>query len=140
MLADLMETPRYDVKKKLRTLPNGLDDTYARILAQIPEGRREDARFLLLCVVAAQRPLKKKEVATAFGTWTKNLIPSCPDLDKYVDICSACGSIIYLDRADDDKDPTVNFLHQSVKDFFLRDRPGADIARISLCSKCAGNI
>jgi hypothetical protein len=71
MLADLMETPRYDVKKKLRTLPNGLDDTYARILAQIPEGRREDARFLLLCMVAAQRPLKKKKLQPHSGLGRK---------------------------------------------------------------------
>ena len=127
MLANLKEIPQYEVKKKLKTLPNGLDDTYARILAQIPEGRREDARFLLLCMVAAQRPLTRKEIATAFGTWKNNLIPPCQDLDKYADICSACGSIIYLDKVDDDKNPTVNFLHQTVKDFLLRDRSRTDI-------------
>jgi hypothetical protein len=60
MLADLKEIPQYEVKKKLKTLPKGLDDAYARILAQIPERRRKDAWFLLLCMVAAQRPLKKK--------------------------------------------------------------------------------
>jgi ankyrin repeat protein len=127
MLADLQETPQYEVEKKLKTLPKGLDDTYARILAQIPDGRREDARFLLLCMVAARRPLKMKEIATAFGTWRNDLIPPSQDLDKYADICSACNSIIYLDKADDDKNPTVNFLHQSVKDFLLRDRPGEGI-------------
>jgi len=127
MLADLKEIPQYEVKKKLKTLPRGLDETYARILAQIPEARRKDAQFLLLCMVAAQRPLKKKEIATAFGTWTNDLIPPYQDLDIYADICSACSSIICLDKADDDKYTTVNFVHQSVKDFLLRDRLGADM-------------
>ena len=127
MLADLKEIPQYAVKKKLETLPKGLDDTYARILAQIPEGRRKDAQFLLLCMVAAQRPLEKKEIATAFGTWANDSIPPRQDLNKYADVCSACNSIIYLDSADDDKYTTVNFLHQSVKDFLLRDRPRADV-------------
>jgi hypothetical protein len=140
------KTPQYVVKKKLETLPKRLDNTYARVLAQIPGGRRKDAQFVLLCMVAAPRPLgKKKEIATAFGTWTDDSILPRQDLDKYADICSACNSIIYLDNADGEY-TTVNFLHQSVKYFccaIALERMNSGIiplqtARISLCSKCAG--
>jgi hypothetical protein len=78
-------------------------------------------------MVATQRLLKQNEIASAFGSWTNDLIPSCQDLDKYANICSVCISIVYLDNADDDDYKTVNFLHQSVKDFLLRNRPEADL-------------
>jgi hypothetical protein len=72
-------------------------------------------------MVAARRPLKKYEVVTAFAIWRKNLILRGQELDTFADICSSCKSIVYLDVVDEanDVNPTVNFVHQTVKEFLL---------------------
>ncbi|KAK7582900.1 hypothetical protein V3481_012196 [Fusarium oxysporum f. sp. vasinfectum] len=65
---ELESTPNCEVADKLKHLPEGLDETYTRILDDnIPKKRREDARFLLLSMVAARRPLTKKELAASFA-------------------------------------------------------------------------
>lgn len=70
-------------------------------------------------MVAAVRPLTKKEIASAFALWKDGLVLSSQeDLDEYTDICLSCSSIICPDDIDEDR-ATVNFCHQSVKDFLL---------------------
>ncbi|KAF9774761.1 hypothetical protein IL306_007206, partial [Fusarium sp. DS 682] len=103
MINELESTPNYEVADKLKDLPEGLDETYTRILDDnIPKKRREDARFLLISMAATRRPLTKKELAASFAFWKT-------------------GSIIYLDVASNDGETTANFCHQSVKDFLLKD-------------------
>ncbi|RYP39454.1 hypothetical protein DL767_002188 [Monosporascus sp. MG133] len=107
MINELESTPRYEVAGKLKDLPKGLDETYSRILDDnIPKERQEDARFLLLSMVAARRPLTKKELGASFASWKT-------------------GSIIYFDVASNDSETTVNFCHQSVKDFLLDHHSGS---------------
>jgi hypothetical protein len=125
MLADLEQTDMDEVRDKLKNLPQGLNETYARILNDnISKERREKAQFLLLNMVAARRPLKKIEIAAAFAVWKKGSALPSQDIYEYTDICSSCSSIIYLDVASNDDDTTVNFCHQSVKDFLLNDHGG----------------
>ncbi|KFZ17155.1 hypothetical protein V502_04720 [Pseudogymnoascus sp. VKM F-4520 (FW-2644)] len=127
MIADLGKELRMsNVERKLNRLPKGLNETYSRILNEnISEEMREDAQFLLLSMVAARRPLKKKEIASAFAVWKDGRVLPREDLDKYMDIYLSCGSIIYLDVAIDDDDTTINFCHQSVKDFLLDHHGGS---------------
>ncbi|KAK7425569.1 hypothetical protein QQZ08_008010 [Neonectria magnoliae] len=123
MLAELKNTLKYDVSRRLKHLPQGLDATYTRILDDnIPEERQEDARFLLLTMVAAVRPLKDKEMAASFALWRDNAMVQTEYLDDYTDICSSCSSIIYLVETHSGE-ITLNFCHQSVKDFLLQN-PG----------------
>ena len=129
MLDELKETPTHEVRDKLKNLPKGLAETYRRILDNISNERREDARFLLRSMVAAQRPLKKKEIATSFALWKNHSILPSQNVHVYADIYAWCSSIIHLNDASnddygdhDDHDTTVNFCHQSVKDFLLDDR------------------
>ncbi|KAH6980503.1 hypothetical protein EDB80DRAFT_258923 [Ilyonectria destructans] len=126
MINELESTPAYDVEGKLKDLPKGLDETYTRILdGNIPKERQADARFLLLSMVAARRPLTKKELAASFAFWNTRSVVGDQDLHDYMDICSSCSSIIYLDVASNDSETTANFCHQSVKDFLLDDHSGS---------------
>ncbi|KAH7140444.1 hypothetical protein B0J13DRAFT_608806 [Dactylonectria estremocensis] len=120
------EVKNNDVQRKLKDLPKGLDETYARILdGNIPKERREESRFLLLSMVAARRPLKKKEIAASFALWKNGSVIQSQDLHDYMDVCSLCSPIIYLDVGSHDSETTVNFSHQSVKDFLLDDHGGS---------------
>ncbi|PCD22178.1 hypothetical protein AU210_015976 [Fusarium oxysporum f. sp. radicis-cucumerinum] len=122
MINELESTPNYEVADKLKDLPEGLDETYTRILEDnIPKKRREDARFLLLSMVAARRPLTKKELAASFAFWKTGSVVGHHDLHDYMDICASCSSIIHLDVARNNGETTANFCHQSVKDFLLND-------------------
>ncbi|KAK7418752.1 hypothetical protein QQX98_003770 [Neonectria punicea] len=122
MLAELKNTLKYDVSRRLKHLPQGLDATYTQILDDnIPQERQEDARFLLLTMVAARRPLQDKEMAASFALWRDNAMVQTEYLDDYTDICSSCSSIIYLVTGDRGE-TTLNFCHQSVKDFLLRNQ------------------
>ena len=123
MLKKLKSIPNSDVRDTLKDLPEGLDETYSEILNRnIPEEGRERARFLLFSMVAARRPLKKKEIAASFALWKHKSVLQSQDLRDYMDICSSCSSIIDLDVASDDNDTTIDFCHQSVKDFLLDNR------------------
>ncbi|KAF7550502.1 hypothetical protein G7Z17_g5661 [Cylindrodendrum hubeiense] len=119
MLAGLNEVLMSHVEAKLKSLPHGLDNTYAAILDRIDSGKRETAQFILHCMVAARRPLRKTEIQTAFATWNTGSIQRDKDVAAYADILSACSSILYLSRVDNEDDATLNFCHQSVKDFLL---------------------
>ncbi|RYC81153.1 hypothetical protein BFJ63_vAg15952 [Fusarium oxysporum f. sp. narcissi] len=126
MINELESIPNYEVERKLKDLPKGLDETYTRILDDnIPKKRREDARFLLLSMVAARRPLTKMELAASFAFWKTGSVVGDQDLHDYMDICASCSSIIYLDVASNDSETTANFCHQSVKDFLLDNHSGS---------------
>ncbi|EXA31563.1 hypothetical protein FOVG_17184 [Fusarium oxysporum f. sp. pisi HDV247] len=126
MINELESTPKYEVAGKLKDLPKGLDETYTRILDDnIPKERQEDARFVLFSMIAARRPLTKKELAASFAFWKTRSVVGDHDLNEYMDICATCSSIIYLDVASNDNKTTANFCHQSVKDFLLDDHSGS---------------
>ncbi|KAM6506306.1 hypothetical protein FSOLCH5_013296 [Fusarium solani] len=126
MVKELECTLNYEVEGRLKDLPKGLNETYTRILDDnIPKERQVDAQFLLLSMVAARRPLKKKEIAASFALWKTGRVMQSEDLHDFMDICSSCSSIIYLDVASNDRETTANFCHQSVKDFLLDDHSGS---------------
>jgi ankyrin repeat protein len=123
MVANLKEVLQYDVEETLETLPNGLDETYARILVSIPEKQQRPAQFLLCLIVAAERPLGTYDIAAAFGTWKTGSIPPDDRLHEFSDIRLTCSSILHVDGDDNSSGPggaTVNLLHQSVKEYLLR--------------------
>ncbi|KAK2599135.1 hypothetical protein QQS21_005396 [Conoideocrella luteorostrata] len=104
------------VEAKLQNLPYGLEDTYSAILDQVPIDNREIACFILRCMVAARRPLSKLEIHAAYATWKTGSVQCGEDLAVYADILSVCSSILYVGSGDN---ATLNFCHQSVKDFLL---------------------
>ncbi|KAM3549052.1 hypothetical protein MY1884_008914, partial [Beauveria asiatica] len=117
MLAELGGVLMRHVEEKLKDLPQELDGIYVKILNRIPCKDRKTAKFILQCMVAARRPLKKAEIQTALATWETGSIRRGEDLAIYGDILSTCSSILHVSSGDD---ATLNFCHQSVKDFLLR--------------------
>ncbi|KAK8912864.1 Ankyrin repeat domain-containing protein 17 [Metarhizium anisopliae] len=118
MIAELKTTLKHKVEEKLNRLPHGLDNTYSTILDRIPYENRENAQFILRFMVAALRPLEKTELQAAYATWKTNSILSGEDMQLYSDILSVCSSILHAGSEDN---ATLNFCHQSVKDFLLNE-------------------
>jgi hypothetical protein len=124
MVAELCGVVMHEVKKTITNLPHGLYETYAAIFNQISPQNRDTARFILLCMVAAQRPLTKGEIQHAFAAWKTG--SASGNLDVYADLLATCSSILYVGRAAGENYETLNFCHQSVKDFLLCEVSSAD--------------
>jgi ankyrin repeat protein len=80
-------------------------------------------------MIAAKRPLTIIEIETAFATSSavdRSTLPVREDVQVYNDIFSACSSILYIPNASEGDNATLNFCHQSVKDFLLGDWPRAN--------------
>ncbi|KAJ3494179.1 hypothetical protein NLG97_g4251 [Lecanicillium saksenae] len=103
---------------KFQNLPHGLESTYASILENVSTENREPAQFILRCMVAAYRPLRKSEIQAAYATWKSRSLKRGEDLKIYSDILSSCSSILLVRG---EGDATVNFCHQSVKDFLVQE-------------------
>ncbi|KAL8995955.1 MAG: hypothetical protein Q9169_004428 [Polycauliona sp. 2 TL-2023] len=109
------------LRKRLKEIPDGLDKLFEDILT------RDNAHFeeLILClqwILYAKRPLKREELYYAIlsGTDEEALTPWEPelvtplDMDKFVLSCSKG-----LAETTKSKSQTVQFIHESVRDFLL---------------------
>ena len=110
----------------LNELPETLDETYERILQEIPKSNRLQAHRFLQCLTVAVRPLRVEElaevVAVDFGT-TGGIPKLNEDLrweDQEQAVLSACSSLIAV--VEDDSTRVVQFSHFSVKEFLTSDR------------------
>lgn len=114
----------HKIEEKLKHLPSGLHGIYISILDQIPTELQEVAQFILQSMVAARRPFTRIEIMTAFAASIQSadadsVISNEEVIYGYNDICLACSSIIIIQKAEDGYSETLNFCHQSVKDFLL---------------------
>ena len=109
------------LRKRLKEIPDGLDRLFEDILT------RDNAHFeeLILClqwILYAQRPLTREELyyAVLSGTDAEELTPWDPemvtalDMDKFILSCSKG-----LAETTKSKSQTVQFIHESVRDFLL---------------------
>ncbi|KAL8957358.1 MAG: hypothetical protein Q9193_005344 [Seirophora villosa] len=109
------------LRRRLGEIPDGLDKLFEDILT------RDNARFeeLILClqwILYAKRPLKREELYFAIlsGTDNEALAPwdpemvTAPDMDKFILSCSKG-----LAETTKSKSQTVQFIHESVRDFLL---------------------
>ena len=63
-LTELMKcSSQYEIDKQLAELPDGLDETYNRILKNIDKKHRADTRKFLLWLAFCRRPMTIKEIA-----------------------------------------------------------------------------
>jgi len=114
------------VRPILNELPQTLDETYERILQEIPKSNRVHAHRLLQCLTIAVRPLRVEELAEVlavdFGT-TGGIPKLNEDLrweDQEQAVLSACSSLIAVVM--DGGSRVVQFSHFSVKEFLTSDR------------------
>ena len=129
-----LETLRHclppSVRRILAELPETLDETYGRILQEIPKSNQVYAHRLLQCLTVAVRPLRVDELAEVLAVdfTASEGIPELNESLRWEDqeqaVLSACSSLIaVVDDEDDEDDPrVVQFSHFSVKEFLTSDR------------------
>jgi hypothetical protein len=109
------------MRRRLNEIPDELDDLFAEILTRDAESRDESI-LCLQWLLFAQRPLKRAELyfAVLSGTdptesveWDRSEI-SRGTIDRFIVSCSK--GLAEVSRA---KDETVQFIHKSVRDFFI---------------------
>ena len=120
----------------LAELPETLDETYERILSEIPKSSRVYAHRLLQCLTVAIRPLGVEELGevlavdfTAIGG-TPTLKEDLRWEDQEQAVLSACSSLITVVK--NLRSRVVQFSHFSVKEFLTSDRlatSGMDTSR-----------
>jgi ankyrin repeat protein len=113
------------IRHILNELPTILDETYERILLDIPEERWKHANRLLQCLFVSFRPLRVEELAEVLAIRfssekTPDLITSWRQEDAEDAVLSACSSLITVVKANDSR--VVQFSHFSVKEFLTSNR------------------
>ena len=114
------------VRHTLAELPETLDETYERILSEIPKSNRVHAHRLLQCLTVAVRPLEVKELAEVLAVdfGTARGIPELKEDLRWEDqeqaVLSACSSLIAVVGDEDFR--VVQFSHFSVKEFLTSNR------------------
>ncbi len=124
------------MRRTLAELPETLDETYERILREIPKSNRVHAHRLLQCLAVATRPLRVGELAEVLAVdfdATGGIPTLNEDLrweDQEQAVLSACSSLIVVIE-DDSHHRVVQFSHFSVKEFLTSDRLATSITDAS---------
>jgi Ankyrin repeats (many copies) len=113
------------VQRTLDAIPATLDDTYVRILREIPEENSDDAHRLLQCLTVAVRPLRVEELAEVLAIeFPDGGIPKLREDWRWEDqeqaVLLACSSLISI--VEDNCSRVVQFSHFSVKEFLISPR------------------
>ena len=113
------------IRDILDDLPATLDETYERILLEIPKEKWKHAHRLLQCLFVSVRPLRVEELAEVLAVRfdtakTPDLIMSWREEDPEDAVLSACSSLIAVVKVDDSW--VVQFSHFSVKEFLTSNR------------------
>jgi len=120
------------VRRILAELPASLDETYERILLDIPKANQEHAHRLLQCLTVAIRPLKVDELAEVLAIdfsatgGTPRLNEDLRWKDQEQAVITACSSLITIIDGRDSR--IVQFSHFSVKEFLTSGRLAASNA------------
>ena len=120
------------LEKALCQLPKSLDETYNRILNNIPKEYQREAHCVLHLLVISYRPLNLKEVAEAVAVDCENEIFDPEDRlrDPY-DILEICSSLVSLSRYShlkryrlmfSSEENELRFAHYSVKEYLISER------------------
>lgn len=108
-----------EVEKALELFPPGLERLYDRMLLQINDQRREIAAKILRWVVMAVRPLTLTELSTAIETPARHSL-GLGYVETIRDRVSYCGYFLTI------KNNKVGLIHQSAKEYLLRESPHPD--------------
>jgi len=127
------------LRKRLDEIPNGLDELFKDILTR--DGQNiEELILCLQCILYAKRPLKREELyfavlagvaPEALTAWTSEEITE-QDMERF--ILSSSKGLAELTKSENQ---TVQFIHESVRDFLLKGN-GLDRLRCDLRSNFSG--
>ncbi|KAH9003237.1 hypothetical protein EDB83DRAFT_2324394 [Lactarius deliciosus] len=122
------------IRQTLNQLPKSLDETYLRVLSQIPPANRAHAHRMLQCLAVAVRPLRVEELAELLAFDFDAAQGGIPKYraawrlaEAVLDTCSSLVTIVDDPWFDPRSNPWsdrrfVQFSHFSVKEFLMSDR------------------
>ncbi|KAF3009412.1 hypothetical protein E8E14_010117 [Neopestalotiopsis sp. 37M] len=121
---------RISLQKTLASLPNDLDETYSRILANIPPEYSDHTFRILQFLTYSERPLRIEEavdaiavklepgVAKGYRFDVQDRMPNPTDIVGY-----CCGLAVVVERKNyHSTDQELQLAHFSVKDYLTSDR------------------
>jgi ankyrin repeat protein len=129
----------YALRKRLDKIPNGLDELFSDILTRDSQNM-EEMILSLQWILYAKRPLKREELyfailagvePEAVTSWDPEEV-TMQDIERFV-LSSSKG----LADVTKSKDQTVQFIHESVRDFLLKGS-GLNTLRTNLTSNFPG--
>ena len=136
------------IRQTLDQLPESLDDTYLRVLSQIPQANQAHAHRMLQCLVVAVRPLRVEELAELLAFEFDAAPGGIPKyraawrLDNQTQaVLSTCSSLVTIIPWNGRQ--VVQFSHFSVKEFLMTDRltsPLGDFSRYRIRPEPAHTI
>jgi ankyrin repeat protein len=126
------------IRQALDQLPQSLDETYLRVLSQIPQVNRTHAHRMLQCLVVAVRPLRVEELAEIlafeFDAAQGGIPKYHPALqwdDQTRAVLSTCSSLVTIINERWSGRQVVQFSHFSVKEFLISSRLASSLGDIS---------
>jgi hypothetical protein len=126
------------IRQTLKQLPKSLDDTYLRVLSQIPQANQAHAHRMLQCLVVAVRPLRVEELAELlafeFDAPQGGIPKYRPALrldDQTQAVLSTCSSLVTIVSDLWTGRQIVQFSHFSVKEFLVSNRLASSLGDIS---------
>jgi len=124
-LQALMNTFPSAIRRALDNMPEGLDETYDRILQGIPGSSQDFARRLFACLAESFRPLRVEELAEIFAiAFDDGPVPKYDEdwrpADPEEAVSSTCSSLIAI--VDVNGSRVVQFSHFSVKEYLTSER------------------
>lgn len=133
VLNDENRRGRLNLRKRLEQIPNGLSELFKDILRR-DNTNAEELQLCLLWILLSKRPLRPDEYYHALwsGLSLEELadaeMPSVDATDAghcfYKSVISSSKGLAEITRA---KQPTVQFIHESVRDFLIKDNGLAEI-------------
>ena len=109
-------------------LPESLDETYLRVLSQIPRASQAYAHRILQCLVVAIRPLQVEELTELLSfefDASQGEVPGYHNDwgwgDQNQAVLSTCSSLVTI-ISDGHGRRVVQFSHPSVKEFLMSNR------------------
>ena len=118
VMAELLKKrTRSQVEKAMDNLPKGLPAVYARMLQNIEPDDRENSKKLLICASLAFRKLSLKALADILSCQSSATIS---EERATLDEIEICAPMLHF------REQAVEFVHQSAKDYLLRDQMDHD--------------
>jgi len=113
-----------DISSTLQDLPKDLNETYERILRNIPVKQSKYAHRIFQCLTASFRQLRIEELGEVFviqvdpeATRIPEFHPDCRHQNPETVVQSACPSMVSV--VDVSKDQVAQFSHFSVQEFLV---------------------
>ena len=112
------------VRKKLRSLPKDLEETYARILTEIHEDYREDALTALKWLTFSGRPLMLDELVEALLLSPSRQPAYNPEnrLSNPYDIMQILPGLVSISTNTKFSRPEIRLAHFSVKEYLMSEK------------------